>query len=650
MQRRNFLKITGHIALASAALFATGCKAQEVPEQAAPVQDKSIQEKPVEVAPVVKPPEDMQLFLLIGQSNMAGRGYPEAQDKTTDPGIFMMNKEMQWTLAKDPIHFDKSVAGVGPGHQFARTLKKDEPNANIGLIPAAMGGSSLNQWKPGGELYKNAVARAKEAMKHGKLKGILWHQGEADGKPDKIASYPQRFSVMIAQLRKDLDAPEVPVVIGELVYTRDASAAFKQNDSNYRRRRAQLRLGFRRRFDRPWRQTAFFRCKRAHAGGALCGEVFGIGKSRENQIEINVWSASVRTRNRLHGRTSNFLNSRLPMMNEFSILPWEHRGSDAPTVAHAQYELEIGGRERQFLLKMREGVIYFKSCKSAPMWAVTRVFESDLVGDELIETWRAEVARENYGRYLVYRPFLFDLKTRSGGVQTAIGIVHRADYSGWAREWFDEIWLDVPAHRDGKTLDIWGNQFEKATRRTLHHTHREFLDRALPESARHKFETHWVRGNEAELQRVFALAQRLFVRDDDLARVPTRAQWAFHGVQSGDCGRLGHAGAEFSLQQAVALCAHLERSAQIDGAAICAGRHELETHRKKCCAQRLRSGATRKMGRGLARRLGHRNAGHPARSQTTGASLRPRTPRRFARNTRLVTRQNVAAPNCQLAK
>ncbi len=229
MQRRNFLKITGQIALASTALFVTGCaRAQDTPEQAAPEAVAPKAAAPVQAAPTVKPPDDMQLFLLIGQSNMAGRGYPEAQDKTTDPGIFMMNKEMQWTLAKDPIHFDKSVAGVGPSHQFARTLKKEEPNANIGLIPAAMGGSSLDQWKVGGKLYTNAVERAKEAMKHGKLKGILWHQGESDGKPDKIASYPQRFSTMIAQLRVDLDAPDVPVVIGELVYTRDASAAFNK--------------------------------------------------------------------------------------------------------------------------------------------------------------------------------------------------------------------------------------------------------------------------------------------------------------------------------------------------------------------------------------------------------------------------------------
>lgn len=226
-------------------------------------------------------------------------------------------------------------------------------------------------------------------------------------------------------------------------------------------------------------------------------------------------------------------------MHEFSILPWEHRGSGATTESHAQTELEIGGRKRQFALKMREGVIYFREPMRSNLWAATRVFERGLAGDELVEAWRAEIEQQNYGRYVVYRPFLFDLKLRTVGVQTAMGIVHRADYSGWAREWFDQSWLDFPAHRDGKTLDVWGNQFEKATRRALHHTHRAFLDRALPASARLEIETRWARGNEAELQRVFALVMRLLVRDDDLARAPRRAHWAFMASNPVDAGGWG---------------------------------------------------------------------------------------------------------------
>ena len=161
-------------------------------------------------------PKQMKLFLLIGQSNMAGRGKVEDQDKVGNPHIFMLTKDLKWVVAMDPIHFDKPVAGVGPGSEFAREIQKAYPESTIGLIPCAVGGTSLDQWKAGGALYKTAVGRTKEAMKNGTLAGILWHQGEADSAPEKTATYVDRFEAMINRLRKDLKADDVPVVIGEL--------------------------------------------------------------------------------------------------------------------------------------------------------------------------------------------------------------------------------------------------------------------------------------------------------------------------------------------------------------------------------------------------------------------------------------------------
>ena len=52
---------------------------------------------------------------------------------------------------------------------------------------------------------------------NGRLRGILWHQGEADAKDEGLArSYLKRFDAFIRQLRTDLDAPDVPVIVGEL--------------------------------------------------------------------------------------------------------------------------------------------------------------------------------------------------------------------------------------------------------------------------------------------------------------------------------------------------------------------------------------------------------------------------------------------------
>lgn len=177
------------------------------------------------------PPTDMKLFLLIGQSNMAGRGKVEPKDEVTNPHIFMLTKDLQWVLAKDPMHFDKpGMIGVGPGSEFARIISKKNPTSNIGLIPCAFGGTTIEQWKPGGALYKNAVDRAKEAQKSGKLVGILWHQGESDlPKPENVKAYPENFKALIAQLRKDLDAEKVPVIIGEIGHFVANSEPFNKN-------------------------------------------------------------------------------------------------------------------------------------------------------------------------------------------------------------------------------------------------------------------------------------------------------------------------------------------------------------------------------------------------------------------------------------
>ncbi len=165
-------------------------------------------------------PQNMQLFLLIGQSNMAGRGKVKPQDQVTHPRIFMLNENQKWVLARDPVHFDKKEAGVGLCSEFARVLAGKDEAITIGLIPCAVGGTPLNAWMPSdkpNDLYNIAVVRTREAMKSGRLAGILWHQGESDARePASVDTYVKRFSTMIAQLRKDLHADSVPVLVGEL--------------------------------------------------------------------------------------------------------------------------------------------------------------------------------------------------------------------------------------------------------------------------------------------------------------------------------------------------------------------------------------------------------------------------------------------------
>jgi len=162
--------------------------------------------------------ENLHLYLLIGQSNMAGRGTVEEQDKQSHPRVLTFTRENTWALAVDPLHFDKpAIAGVGVGSTFGRALADANPGVTIGLIPCAVGGTPLERWRKRGDLYQQAVERAQAALQDGTLKGILWHQGEADSADDNLArSYGERLAGMVSDLRKELAAGDAPFVAGEL--------------------------------------------------------------------------------------------------------------------------------------------------------------------------------------------------------------------------------------------------------------------------------------------------------------------------------------------------------------------------------------------------------------------------------------------------
>lgn len=160
----------------------------------------------------------LHLYLLIGQSNMAGRGVVEEQDKTPPPRVLKFTKENTWAPATPPLHFDKpTIAGVGLGSSFGRAMAEANPDATIGLIPCAVGGTPLSRWSKGGDLYAQALERAKLALKDGTLKGILWHQGEADSGNERLATtYGERLAQMVKGLRADLGVGDVPFVAGKL--------------------------------------------------------------------------------------------------------------------------------------------------------------------------------------------------------------------------------------------------------------------------------------------------------------------------------------------------------------------------------------------------------------------------------------------------
>lgn len=173
----------------------------------------------------VKPDPSVHIYLLLGQSNMAGRGkVTDEYSREGNPQVIMLNKDNEWVLAKHPLHFDKpKTAGVGPGLAFGIKMSEVNPKVKIALVPSAVGGTSISKWQPGAydkvtdtHPYDDAVKRIEEAMKYGVIKGLLWHQGESDTNPETAANYLANLEHFISRIREVCKNPDLPIVVGEL--------------------------------------------------------------------------------------------------------------------------------------------------------------------------------------------------------------------------------------------------------------------------------------------------------------------------------------------------------------------------------------------------------------------------------------------------
>ena len=160
-------------------------------------------------------------ILMLGQSNMAGRGDIGQVKPIRNPLCYMLRMG-RWQPMCEPVNPDRGIfegryrSGVSLAASFADSYARHF-QAPVGLIPCADGGTQISQWLPGELLYDHAVMQTKLAQRTSKLKAILWHQGESDCLSDEtVEAYRQRFLTVIGQLRKDLGAEDLPVIIGEL--------------------------------------------------------------------------------------------------------------------------------------------------------------------------------------------------------------------------------------------------------------------------------------------------------------------------------------------------------------------------------------------------------------------------------------------------
>lgn len=157
----------------------------------------------------------MKSILLIGQSNMAGRGFIEDVSPIYNEHINML-RNGRWQMMAEPLNFDRHVSGVGPAASFAQAWTEGHPGESLGVIPCAEGGSSIDDWAIDGLLTRHAISEAKFAMETSEIVGILWHQGESDSYGERYKTYEDKLLSLFKHLREELNAPDIPIIIGEL--------------------------------------------------------------------------------------------------------------------------------------------------------------------------------------------------------------------------------------------------------------------------------------------------------------------------------------------------------------------------------------------------------------------------------------------------
>jgi sialate O-acetylesterase len=202
----------------------------------------------------------LDTWVLAGQSNMEGFAPLSDRSAPPDDRVEVLSSAGEWTDAREPLHriwqsytpvhrelyrsalppggtppTDDEVAdamagdgriGAGLGPAFASRIA-DVTGSRVGLIPAAHGGTTLEQWTPGyaghdrastSTLYGSLLGRvARARSREGvALRGVLWYQGESDATLRRSVDYGERFARWVAELRHDLALPDLPVFAVQL--------------------------------------------------------------------------------------------------------------------------------------------------------------------------------------------------------------------------------------------------------------------------------------------------------------------------------------------------------------------------------------------------------------------------------------------------
>ena len=169
----------------------------------------------------------MHSILIIGQSNMAGRGFKDDVEPIVNDKIFV-NRNGRWQPMYVPVNPDRYFSGINLVETFADSYQKDH-NVEVGIIPCADGGTNLDQWQVGGLLFDHACYMAELASRTSTIAAVLWHQGESDSHEGTYSLYEKKFTVIMNAFREKLGLYDVPFLLGGLGdFLKDYSPEIKE--------------------------------------------------------------------------------------------------------------------------------------------------------------------------------------------------------------------------------------------------------------------------------------------------------------------------------------------------------------------------------------------------------------------------------------
>jgi hypothetical protein len=133
-----------------------------------------------------------------------------------------------------------NMAGLDPKISFTPAVEKEFGKDNVVVVKSAQGGQPIRrwfkEWKPAdgpmpeknGDLYDVLMTEVRKAIEGREIATVtfVWMQGERDAKEGHGGVYAESLKGLVAQLSKDLGRDDVNFVIGRL-------SDFANNNAGY---------------------------------------------------------------------------------------------------------------------------------------------------------------------------------------------------------------------------------------------------------------------------------------------------------------------------------------------------------------------------------------------------------------------------------